>query len=371
MIVTSSISLAAVELHQPVPFFDEGTMMRVPVNVFGKTLYFILDSGFTTSAMDAGYKPLLGEPITSSFSGGTPLGNDATLPAFHCPEMSIAGNPLGLDKIMCLDLKMARFVSGKQCDGILGMDFFEIKIVSVDFDRNLISLIQAMPENVRGSFVAIPLQKTPQFFTMDLVVNNGKRLTLMVETGDNSSLSLNTDAWQAVFGNDKTNVIVVTVADAANQIAQSKIGVIQNTAMGKLNYTNLHATFILNSTSPSHVGLGFFRRHHAIFDFANQMIYLEPGQTFSMPDKEDMSGLHLLREGERTFVYSVDEESPASMSGIRPKDVIESVNGKSADSMTMKTVRQILQSHDGDKVALRVRRGDNALEIEFTLKRAL
>lgn len=228
-----------------------------------------------------------------------------------------------------------------------------------------------MPDSVNNRFVAIPLKQTSQYFTMEATVNHGKRLTLMVDTGDNSSISLNSEDWQEVFGDDNTNVIVATLADAANQIAQSKTGVIQDLEIGNLNYTNLHATLILNPAKPSHVGLGYFRRHNAIFDFANRMLYVEPAQTFSMPDKEDMSGLHLLRDDDATVVYSVDENSPAYAEGIRPKDVIESVNGKNASSLTMKAIRFILQTREGDKITLQARRGDALLIFDFALKKMI
>ena len=39
--------------------------------------------------------------------------------------------------------------------------------------------------------------------------------------------------------------------------------------------------------------------------------------------------------------------------------------------MTMKVIREVSQSHDGDKVSLKVRRGDNALKFKFTLKQAI
>jgi len=145
MLLTPDITRAADETHQQVPFFDDGVMIRVPSNAFGKRLYFLVDSGFTFSVIDAGYKQFLGEPITA-YSGGSPLGTDTTLPALHCPEMSIAGKALGLDRITCLDLKMPRFISGQQCDGILGMDFFAKNIVSINFDNNIFSVIKAVPE---------------------------------------------------------------------------------------------------------------------------------------------------------------------------------------------------------------------------------
>jgi hypothetical protein len=202
-------------------------------------------------------------------------------------------------------------------------------------------------------------------------VNHTQTLDLMIDTGDNSSISLNSEGWQKVFSTNQTNEVSTTVAGIGDQVAQSKVGVVGQLAIGGLTYTNLHAAYIQNPTDPSHLGLGFFRRHNVTFDFANQMLYLEPGQNFSMPDKEDMSGLHLLRDGEVTIVYSVDENSPAFAHGIRSKDIIESVNEQNASSLTMKAIRLILQSRDGDKVILQVRRGDDLLDFEFALKKAI
>jgi C-terminal processing protease CtpA/Prc len=101
------------------------------------------------------------------------------------------------------------------------------------------------------------------------------------------------------------------------------------------------------------------------------VLYVEPSQNYLTPDKEDMSGLHLLREGQTTIVYSVDEESPAFDQGIKPKDVVEMVNGQNTSSMTMRTIRRMLKSNDGDKVTLQVRRGDSVLNVTFALKKAI
>lgn len=158
MILPSHIAWSADEFKN-VPLFDEGVMIQVPVNAFGKTLYFMVDSGFTASAIAAEYKPLLGEIVATSLDGGTPLGTDTTSPVFHCPEISIAGKPLAVAKIMCLNVQMLRLISGKQCDGILGADFFGKKVVSFDFDKHSISLLQSVPEFVKSDFVAQSAQR--------------------------------------------------------------------------------------------------------------------------------------------------------------------------------------------------------------------
>lgn len=370
MIFTSNTARTADDLQQ-VPLFDEGVLIRVPVNAFGKTLYFMVDTGFTFSAIDAVYKPLLGECVTASFHGESSLGTDTSLPVFRCPEINLAGKPFALQTIACLDLQMLSLISGQQCDGILGADFFAKQVVSIDFDRRSFSFLPAVPAIVKHTFVAIPLQQAPHYYTTEVIVNCDKALTLMVDTGDNSSISLNADAWLQIFGDGKTNTTAVNLSDASAQVAKSKVGLIDHLRIGTLNYTGLHATRILNPTNPSHLGLGFFRRHKTIFDFESRMLYVEPGMTFSTSDKEDMSGLHLLRDHKTTFVYSVDENSPAFAIGIKPKDIIEFINGQEADSLTMKSIREMLQSHDGERVSIKVRRGNNALELQFALKKAL
>jgi hypothetical protein len=142
-------------------------MIRVPVKAFGKTLYFLLDTGFTVSAIDAKYKPNLGE-TTDAYRAGSPLGTNNVLSVFQCPEISIAGKPLGLDKITCLDLKMTRLISGQPCDGILGMDFFAKNVISIDLDKKIYSITARVPEKVRETFVAVPLKQFYQHYTAEV-----------------------------------------------------------------------------------------------------------------------------------------------------------------------------------------------------------
>lgn len=290
---------------------------------------------------------------------------------YHSPEILLAGKPLGLENISCLDLTMARKISGQPCDGILGMDFFANHIVSIDFDRKIFLIYAKVPEFVTNTFVAVPLKPLLQHYTAEVLVNQAQSLEFLIDTGDNSSISLNPEAWQKVFSTNRVNAMKATVAGVGNQMAQSQISLVNQLTVRGLNYTNLHAISIRNPSDPSHLGLGFFRRHQVIFDFANRRLYLHPGRQFSKLDKEDMSGLHLLRENQLTVVYSVDENSPAFNGGIKPGDIIISVNDQSASSLTMKVIRRILQSQDGDKVTLRIRRGNDLLDFEFVLKKAI
>jgi hypothetical protein len=268
-------------------------------------------------------------------------------------------------------LQMARQISGQPCDGILGMDFFATNIVQIDFDRQFISLCPTVTDQIKETYIAVPLRQINHRYVMEVLINRSQPIDLLVDTGDNSSVSLNSETWQKVFPTGEGHIFTATVADAGNQMAQSKIALLDKLVVEGLTYTNLHAIYIRNPDDRSHLGLGFFRRHTVVFDFPDQMLYLEPGQRYSFPDKEDMSGLHLLRQGETTIVYSVDENSPAAAQGIKPGDIIDAINGQPASSLTMRVIRRMFKSHDGDNVSLQTKRGDDASRVNLTLKQPI
>jgi predicted metalloprotease with PDZ domain len=120
-----------------------------------------------------------------------------------------------------------------------------------------------------------------------------------------------------------------------------------------------------------HLGLAFLRRHVATIDFPNEILYLRPGHHFHDVDETDMSGLHLLRDGRRTFVYSVDEGSPAAVVGMKAGDVLVRLGGESVSAMSMRDIRQQLKAKDGVEVTLGLGRNEHSLRIVFQSKKVL
>lgn len=347
---------------------DDGTLVRVPVKVFGKTLYFMVDTGFTKSAIDRRYENELGEALDTR-DAASPLGAINDVQLFAAPKMSVCGKALDLQEVLCVDLKMPRLISGQPCDGVLGMDVLQHWVVTFDFDRKIFTLSGAASQDVRTNFIAVPLRPVePNGFVASLVIDRSASFDFMVDTGDSSSLSLNVSAWDRICSMEKARQLSTTLGGMNEKVRQSKIMVLKDAALEKLAYTNLHATLIPNPADPCHLGLAFFRRHLAVFDFPNHVLYLKPGKRFSLADNEDESGLHLLRQDGATFVYSVDHGSPAAAQGVRPQDVIAEINGQESSSLTMKAIRRLLQSGEGTPIDLQIKRGPESLPIKFVLK---
>jgi len=350
-------------------FCDDGVMIRVPVTAFGKTLYFMVDTGFTRSAIDIKYASELGEPLGTR-DAESPLQEQDEVTVYKAPVISVGRKRLELKKIFCLDLTMVRAISGQPCDGVIGMDVLTNSVASFDFDQKIFSLGNILPDT-SGKWIEVPLRKSGLNFFVSALINRSESIDLLVDTGDTSSVSLNASVWKQVFSQEPTLQASVTVASVDNQVRTSKIGVLDAVTLQSLDYTNLHATLIPNPGDFPHVGLGFFRRHQVIFDFSDHRLYLAPGKKFSRLDTEDQSGLHLLRQGEATLVFSVDEESPAFKQGIRPKDEVVSINGHECSALTMKAIRAELQAGDGKTVNLQVKRGSEFLNFSFALKKVI
>jgi hypothetical protein len=96
--------------HQ-VPLLDDCVIVRIPVRMFNQTLYFVLDTGTSVSALDLSFREKLGPPISEIVDGmSVALGKKLTL--YRCPDFSVDDTHGNLQRIACLDLTMFRRVSG-------------------------------------------------------------------------------------------------------------------------------------------------------------------------------------------------------------------------------------------------------------------
>lgn len=140
----------------PASIIDDD-LVEVPVTAFGQTLHFILDTGFAISAIDTQYQSQLGTPI-DVYTAVSPLGTQRNVPIYHCPDITLAGRPLGLDKMAGLDLKMLAHITGRPCDGVLGMDWFVKNIVTLDFNHHILTLGGPDPDRMAKNYLPVTLQ---------------------------------------------------------------------------------------------------------------------------------------------------------------------------------------------------------------------
>jgi len=143
-------------ISREVPLLDDGSMLRVPVRIFNQTLYFVLDTGTSVSALDKSFRGKLGPP-TSEIADSVSVALGKKLILYKCPDFSVGDTRGDLQRIACLDLSMFKRVSGERCDGILGMDFLGSHVISLDFDAFVIGIGDQVPETIKRKSTLVPL----------------------------------------------------------------------------------------------------------------------------------------------------------------------------------------------------------------------
>ncbi len=155
-----------------------------------------------------------------------------------------------------------------------------------------------------------------------------------------------------------------------NALAQSLSGMTLR-RRGKLEEISLaghrHADLIFSASPRNVLGLNYWSRYVATFDFPGGAIYLKRGSRFDQPDTRDLSGLTLVRVEGRTLVLSVEEGSPAALAGIKPQAVILKVNGEKTEAIPLVALRRLL-AVEGTKVSLFLTRGGDEREMSLVLQ---
>lgn len=355
-----------------ISFLDDGVCIRVPVRVFDETLYFVVDTGTSVPIFDTRFLERLGPP-TGQGHINTGVATVAGASFYSCPDLSVAGLQVTADRALCQSLRMVQMIIGERCDGILGMSFFKDYVLTIDFDSRTMAFAKTVDGELRKKAIALPLSSIRRsHVAVEAVLNNTYPATLMVDSSDSSSISLNPADWERVFGKaENPNIRTVTMAVVGGETRRSSIARIGSIKLGGIEQRNLICALTPNPDTPSTIGVSFLRRYITAFDFPNDVLYLVPSKHCNDPENPDMSGLHLLREDAGTVVASVDGGSTAAEVGIEPGDRMLKINTREAGSLSMATIRQLLKSADNPEVRLEIEHSSATKSVTLHLQKTL
>jgi PDZ domain-containing protein/aspartyl protease len=354
------------------PLLYDGCSVRVAAEVGGKPADLIFDTGCTISALDrTRYQSELGEPIDEVRASS--IGGLMNMQLYRCPEIVLGDVVQHFERIAAIDLSRVAAISGSECDGVLGADFAQSHIVSINFDRRLMKVEDAGEDETLPSN-AIRLAMKPVGngnFAVDATID-GVPISLMIDTGNNGSISLNAEDWDRVTRvNPNVNIHTILAAPISGAPLETAAFRLNELTIGPNHYRGFIATEVPNPHSLSTLGLRFLRQHIVRFDFRNRELLLRSGSKFGEEEVFDMSGLHLIRSKGVTLVYAVDRQSPADAAGIHAGDVVEKVNAVSAANLSMREIRRALKANDGSIVSIEIQRSGQMQDERLRLRRTL
>ena len=343
-----------------------GDPILLPVTLKGKRYSFMLDTGCSHTVFDSSFKNVLGKAkkTEKGFTTGGPM--DFEL--FDAPKAFLG--PFNLQdcgEVFCMDFEMLSLVAGEKVSGMIGMNFLKNYVVQMDFDKGKLLFLKPATTKSPDWGQAFEIEYYPigTPFISGIILNDIK-VDFIIDTGDNGTGILRYFIFEKIVSGNQIKTSN-TLAETAAGTVRFRSARIDSLSIGSFEYQDL----IFDEGNWNQLGLSFFSRHLVTFDFPNNRIYLKKGKKFEKVDEADMSGLHLLRSPEKTFVYSVDENSPAHKAGIKAHDVILKVNDEDAKAYDMWELRRLLMSGDKYKITMTIKTGDDVKEVSFLLKKQI
>jgi hypothetical protein len=274
-------------------------------------------------------------------------------------------------------------ITGTSVQGILGADFLMRFTVEINFRKQLLILHEpndwkptAKHVNMPADFVRnraylnIPVSVTGnQVAERRLLLDSGAGLTLLMHTfGDSTDVDL------------PQMTVPTYIANGLGGSLEGNVGRAREVTIGGKHLENVVTYFQPIDTVGLHflngrqgiIGNRLLRRFNVVLNYTQNEVWLRPeGSRWRSKFQFDRSGLTVLAGGINLRTYtiaSIVPGSPADKAGLRVKDRIVAVNGKSVGFMTLSGILRKLVGKPGKKVKIRYSRDGDYKVIQFRLR---
>ncbi len=401
-----------------IPFQLVNNLPVITVNINGKILSFILDSGVNSSIYFS-----LNASDTLDFKNTSPvllrgLGPEAGISAVRSTNNTITvGNAIDRNHALFIVFDMNLNFSprmGIPIHGILGNDFFRNFVVSIDYKAEKITIYTSQNFDARKKLrrsIEFPLQFSSGKPYLNLKVfgeNKWEEVTLLVDSGSSDVIWLFNrsgfilDAPLNYFEDFLGLGLSGNIFGKRMQIDSLTLGSFK---LKKVNvaFPDEEAIAVARNfqARDGSIGGGFLSRFTVTFDYSNKRIFFKKNKNFRKPFNYNMSGLTLEHQGlelmikknlaenqvfsetstkkietstmqisliPKYIVVDVRPNSPAAEAGINIGDALMSINGKPSYEFKLYEILDMFSKEEGKKMTLEIERNDEIYKIKFFLK---
>lgn len=323
----------------------------------------VLDTGATKSLVD--------NSLTAEFAGRDRQVVDVQLTSARKKLASYDGISVAYANlapkqttVIGVDLTAAKYAVGQEINAIIGMDLLGSRVLLlggaepkfVDSLPDAISGYSQFPLSIRSARPALPLE-LPVVGTRDFIV----------DTGSNGCLSIDTKLADILVRSGHAFEREQTVKVDADGLCADRKLIIKEIVLLGVRFENILASV----AEMNLIGMPLLMQFDMAFDFPQQRCFVgDTSKVDTTPYLPDASGLGLtFLSASSLEVRHVEPDSPAKAAGLRVGDQALEVNDCLPSELTRDSLFQIL-SQDGEVVRIKVRRGDELIDVKMILKRS-
>jgi predicted aspartyl protease len=258
---------------KPAPFeLVKGTVV-LKMQVAGKDVWALLDSGAGRSIIDEGFAREAG--LTSAPSGivlVTPTGKMAARQILQAP-VAVPGNfDVVLPRVASADLGAMSRWTGRKIDFVFGADLMKGMVVAINMPAKAMRL--APSGTIKGKPDAFVLPLSGEATALAALSVDGKPLTLQIDLGSNAQLVLTPQAWDRL-GEAGKQVGTSTSTHADGAVVETVVGMLPRVSAGDREIQDVEVRVRPWPTADGAVGMGLLSRYWTvILDLQQRKLWL-------------------------------------------------------------------------------------------------
>ncbi len=273
---------------------------------------------------------------------------------------------------------------GAKVHGLIGIDKFRSMIVTINYDKNFIKFTRpdAFKVPVKSEIIPLSIVRGRPYMTVrvELDTKEIRSLWLMIDSGANHPLLLETDStdtYKPLVSLETTigrglggSIKGAFIRSGWMLLGNSRLDNIITSISNEYMTGNPAARNFRNGT----IGSGALSRFIVSFDYTNSRLILKKGLKFGKPFEYNMSGITIECVNAGFNIFKVSEiipQSPAYNAGVQANDLLISINGKAAFTLTLGELNGMLSRHPGGSITLVVNRDGELLTFKFKLERLI
>lgn len=176
--------------------------------------------------------------------------------------------------------------SGPDTDGKFGYDLFAKKIVSLDYDKNVMIVSENLPEKLKGyQKMKLVFENGSMFIEGTLMFENQEFTgNFMFHTGYGGAILLDPKLGEKYNSKSLPTISTSELKDSYGNVFKIETKLLPKVKIGKKMLKNVQLSFAARSSDiPMKVfGNDLLKRFNIIFDFQKNEIYLKPNELWKM-----------------------------------------------------------------------------------------
>jgi predicted aspartyl protease len=326
---TPTISIAPTTRAIPFELF-RGNRIVIPARVNGHDTQALLDTGASLTTIDRTYARSVGLPEGFKIQGKG-AGGDVEAELVTGLTLNVGALRIDNASVGVMDLAPVARSIGRPINAVLGRDFFNSAVISIDWANK--QIVVHSHESFRPSVDASAMQLTKKgpFNLINVSIAGAAPVEALFDLGNGSALAIPATYWK-----DHPEVANLKYAAAVmggvGGVHPARSVTIPQIVLAGKTFTDVPASLSEsgNNEDPSqmtNVGIGLLKQFKVDLDLGRNRVYLVP-RPDAPPFDRDRAGVRFDLLGDRLKTVFVSPQGPAAAAGLKVGDEIVAVDGR-------------------------------------------